>query len=210
MLIISSCSWWSTVFIWWASLPANQHETLAPLLILAFPKSIDNFRVNNRQLKRTLIMHWMLFRPTRPPPFLLLFYRCEYLWPLECWGPLLMMNKQKWKETIRKGSFRKDDINSGRVHESDCNGDGLQIASGGCDFIEAIVTLQCHLFFDVNYHTLEWKRDKIRLKSWWKLQGSKNSCLDSTCCLSFSYRLCLDHVRVTFSVRRVFSPVFVN
>lgn len=43
----------------------------------------------------------------------------------------------------------------------DCNGDGLQIASGGCDFIEAIVTLQYHLFLDVNYHIWERKRDEI-------------------------------------------------
>lgn len=37
----------------------------------------------------------------------------------------------------------------------DCNGDRLQIASGGCDFIEAIVTLQYRLFLDMNYCTFE-------------------------------------------------------
>lgn len=37
----------------------------------------------------------------------------------------------------------------------DYNGDRLQIASGGCDFIEAIVTLQYHLFLEMNYHTFE-------------------------------------------------------
>lgn len=37
----------------------------------------------------------------------------------------------------------------------DCNGDRLQIASGGCTFIEATVTLQYHPFLEMNDRTVE-------------------------------------------------------
>lgn len=42
----------------------------------------------------------------------------------------------------------------------DCNGDRLHIASGGCDFIEAIVTLKYHLFLDMNYCSVERNRTR--------------------------------------------------
>lgn len=65
---------------------------------------------------------------------------------------LLRVNKQKSKETMKIGSLIRGYINSDKFRRVlDWNGDGLQIASGSWDFIEAIVTLQYCLFLEMNY-----------------------------------------------------------